>query len=65
MTVHSKLVKMDGDFVARPAWWQWIRWCSHWLHGRQVMPKNPESHPACAEVIEQTDDQPARITYRR
>jgi hypothetical protein len=65
MSVNFQLVKMDGDWVPRPKWWQLPTRVSNWWHKRNVMPVDPKGHPSCAEIIEGADDRAARITYRR
>lgn len=65
MSMNFQLVKMDGDWVSRPPWYRLDLWALYKLQGKQVMPRDPRAHPACAEIIEGTDADPARVVYRR
>lgn len=65
MSVNFQLVKMDGDWVSRPPWYRIDLWAIHKLKGRQIIPREPRNHPACLEIIEGTDTDPARVVFKR
>jgi hypothetical protein len=65
MSTNLHVVKMDGSFVSRPSRWQLHLWIYYWATGKKIWPKDPTTHPACAEIIEVSDTNEPRVVYRR
>jgi len=57
MTTKSSIVKLDGNWVTRPAWYRPDRWLWHWLKGDHVMPKDTSTlvnHPCYRGTVEKS-----------
>jgi len=65
VTVNRQLVKMDGNFVPRSAWWNFPRKLMNKLRGIQEMPENPINHPACYEIREGSSEDDMSIVFSR
>jgi hypothetical protein len=54
---------MDGEWVEPPRnWWQRLLYRFKRVN---IMPENPQAHPACAEIIEYKPGCDPTVIYRR